>query len=106
SHLERVVVLDSSRRAHDLGERPEGDAFAVRETAPVNGPRRIVGAREELAQESRLADARGAEHGDELSAGPGRRALEGVEEDPELLGSADHRGVEPARDTLLRAAHA
>src|SRR5581483_5699287 len=58
------------------------------------------------AQQSRLAHPCGPEHGDELSTRSARGTLQGVEENPELPGSADHRGVQPTRDSLVGSAHA
>ena len=61
-----VVARDASRLAHDLAERPEGDALAVRQAPAPDQPGLLAGARRELTDEPRLADARVAHDRDEL----------------------------------------
>src|SRR5687768_17935059 len=47
--LGMVMLLGTDDRAHDLGDRPVGDALAIRQAAAVDDARRLAGARRELA---------------------------------------------------------
>ena len=93
--VERVVVGDSGRRLHHLGERPVRDAFAVGQAASHQHGRALE-ARDELAREPALADARVAVEGEERGAAVADRAREGVLEQLELALPADERRREAA----------
>ena len=79
---------------HDLAERPERDAVAVREAAalpPEDELRPVVDPVAELGEQPGLADARLARHGDELDLRLADHALERVLEQPQLAVAADER---------------
>jgi hypothetical protein len=80
----------------DLGQRPEGDPVAVRK-APSDEDGRLVGERvQELRGKACLADACGAEEGDETAAALVDGARIRVSQLCELVASADQPGCEPA----------
>ena len=72
----RIVLGDvGCERTALRGEQPERDALAVGQAAAVHHHHQGAGARDELAQQPRLADARLAQHRDHPpGAGRGRRA--------------------------------
>ena len=74
---------------NDLHERPVGDALAVGEAAGANGAR--VDRLDEVEHEARLADAGGAEQGEELARAFGDHVLEVGVEPLALSASADER---------------
>ena len=80
---------------HDLGHRPVADSLAVGE-APAPGDRRALEAAEELSHETRLADTRGAEDGEELAGAVAGNSVEGVLQLLALTLAADHRHAVPA----------
>src|SRR5207244_9513443 len=87
----------AAERADDLHERPEGDAVAVRETAARNGPGFVTNVVGELGRESRLADSRWADDGDEAARPIGDRARESISQRAQLLGPPDDARVEATR---------
>ena len=93
-----VLAGDTRVLAHDLHERPIGDAGAIRE-APATENVRAVGARdprEGLAHQTRLADPGIADDGEEVRPPLVAHPLERFEQHPELTLPADelraHRG--------------
>ena len=83
----------------DLDERPVGDPVAVRQAAALEDVSVLAQRRDELGRESRLADARVAENGDD-AAGPLQHDLvEGRAKPRELDDTADERRVEPPGHT-------
>ena len=98
--LQRVAVADPGDLPHDLGERPEGDAVAVGETAPTERCGGVGRSLEERTQEPGLPDARGTDHGRELGStvfdGAGERRLEGGQ----VIRPPDHRRVHAPGDRL------
>ena len=109
--------LDPRRRRHrpchrpetrdalqNLGERPVGDAVAVREAAPDEDPRALE-PREQLAHEPALTDAGIAVDRDELRAVLSDHALLQREQEVELALATDERRVharQPARHGVRR----
>ena len=89
-----------ARLLQDLGERPVGDAVAVREAAPDEDPRALE-PREQLAHEPALADAGVAVDRDELRALLGDDALLQREQEVELAVAADERRVHPRQPARL-----
>ena len=90
--LRGVGLEDARLRLDHLRQRPEGDAFAVRQRAalaPEDEPVRIrVDRLRELPDQPALADARHADEGDELRRPLPLDAREGLEERVELLARA------------------
>ena len=80
----------------DLGDRPERDSFAVWEAATRNRPSIAVEPGDDLLGEARLADAGGAEDGEEIRPTLRCRSLERVPHLRELELSADELDVEPS----------
>jgi hypothetical protein len=69
SLLRPIVLEDAGVGLHDLAERPERDALAVRKAAPlppVDEVGKVVDESLELPDEPALADSRLADDGDEL----------------------------------------
>src|SRR5205823_4796243 len=100
----RIGVEDPGMPLEDLGEWPVRDPLAVGEApAPKDQRRRIggFGPREELRYQAALADARVAEHRDEMGALPRCGAPMDRTEQLQLLVPADHGCPEP-RDAPLR----
>jgi hypothetical protein len=91
--VERVVVGDARRRLHHLGDRPVGDALAVREAAPLEH-RGALDALDELAREAALAHAGVAVERDEGGPAVAGGAGEGRLEQVELRLAADERRLE------------
>ena len=88
--FERIVVRDSRRSLDHLGERPVGDALAVRETASGKN----AGALEtvhELPREAALPDSRLPEDREEMRTPVANGARERVLEELELGLAADER---------------
>ena len=79
--------------------RPVADSFAVGE-APAPGDRRGLEPAEELSHETRLADTRGAENGEELAGAVAGNSVEGVLQLLALTLAADHRHAVPASRRL------
>ncbi len=99
TRLFRIVgVQDASLRLHDLPERPEAHAVAVRQASsptPADQVGELVDERGELAEQAGLAHPRLADHGHEL-----RRAGAG-----ELIAVLLHLPEDhPQRRRLIRAA--
>ena len=94
--------FDSARRhlscriADDVAQRPVGDAFSVRQTAPDENSRLFADFGQVLLDQPRLADARRTEDGDEPARLVAHGLLEGVAQLRELRLAAHHRCVEPA----------
>ena len=101
-----VLPLDDLEAATDhLGQRPEGQAGAVGETAPLMPPTLLVDAvdvLEELPQQPRLPQSGFANDRDQLRATLRGTDLGGVDDQPEFTISSDERGLEP--DAAQRAA--
>jgi hypothetical protein len=101
---DRVHVGLSPQRApefeltHDLGERPEGDPFAVGQAASDQHGRRFFHGRAKLGAQARLADPGRAEHGDKPADPFLRGALECFFELRELALAPDERSVEFVRE--------
>src|SRR5581483_6455388 len=97
SPTRRVAVDDAGGLLDDLQRRPEGDPLAVGQAGAGDDPRTVAEAAQRLAHEPRLADARRAEHGEQvagaLAHGPRERPLE----QGQLALAADHRRVEAPR---------
>ncbi len=98
-----VVVGDPGGGLHHLGERPVGDALAVREAAP-DEHRRALERGDELAREPALAHAGLAVERDEVGAAVADGALVRVAEQLELALAADERRPVAALDAALRRA--
>ena len=94
-------LLEQPARAERLDERPPGQPVAVGQAAAGGDGRRAVDRLQHLGDEARLADAGGAEHGEQLARAIGDRLMEGVEQPPPLALAADHRRARPLR--LARA---
>src|SRR5262249_18517625 len=80
---------------------PERDALAVREAAPGQGAGLVGDGREQLANEARLADAGGADDGDEPARAARDGVLVGFAQHGELALPPDDRRVAPPRDRLV-----
>jgi hypothetical protein len=87
----------------DLHGSEVGDALPVRQAATAQDPRPVPDGRGELLDESGLADAGVAEHGDEMAPSLDERGIQVFQEVPKLLVPADHRRAE-ARGMRRRAA--
>ena len=90
----RVGLEDSRLRLHDLRQRPEADAFAVRKRAALAPGREVrlgLDRLEELVDEPRLADPRDADEGDELELTLRAGAFERVAERVELALAPEER---------------
>ena len=85
--------LTAGRPPDDLAERVVGDPLPVRK-APAAQNGRVVGAAEELADEPRLAHARGAEQRKEMGGALVTGTLEPAREQLELFGPTHHRRIE------------
>ena len=85
---------------HDLGERPEGDAVAVRQTAPSERIRRVGRSLEERSEQPGLPDTGGADHGRELGPTVDDRAGERRLEGRQVIRSSHHRRVQAPGDRL------
>ena len=88
--LQRVVVRDPRGGLDHLGERPVGDALAVRQRA-AGEHRRALERLDELPREPALADARIAVDREQVRALVLDRAVIGVLEQLQLLVAADER---------------
>ncbi len=91
-----VGLEDAGLGLDDLAERPERDPLAVRQAAavsPGDDVRPVVERRAQLGYEPALADARLAEHGDELHRRLALRAEERLEQERALVLAADERRV-------------
>ena len=62
---DRMLVVDAGQLAHDLPDRPERDAFAVRKAPAAHDPSTGADACDELGGQTRLPDARLPDNGDE-----------------------------------------
>src|SRR5205823_1173037 len=89
SDLGRIGVEDARVSLRRLGERPERDPLAVREAAALDKTRGKP--LDELGEQARLANAGGAEEGDELRCALALGACRNRAEDCELLVSPDQR---------------
>ena len=101
-----VGLAAAGRLPDDLAERVVRDPLSVGE-APAAQHGRVVGAAEELADEPRLADARGAEQREQMGGALVPGSLEPAREQLELFGPARpsaNRGS--ARDRRCRTAPA
>ena len=76
-----------------LDERPVGDALAVGDAARQRHVGVVPDPGQELADQSRLPDPRGPEHGDHLAAPGVHRPSEGVVQSAILLCPSDQRHV-------------
>ena len=89
----RVLALrDAGAHSDHLGERPEGDAFPVGETAPAVPPDELletVHVLEVLPAEPRLADAGDADDGHELRPALVGRGVEDLLHEPKLAVATD-----------------
>ena len=83
--------------AERLGERPVRDALAVGKAAAAHDRRLASDTRQELRDQPRLADARGAEDREQEARAFADGSLVGLLERGELALAADHRGIEAAR---------
>ncbi len=104
--LRRVLLEDAGLCLDDLGERPERDAVAVRETAalpPGDELRFRVGDLGELVDETALADARNTDERHELRRPLVARAVEGFSEDGELALPPDELRPRIVRDICAEA---
>ena len=94
----RVLVLDPGQLAHDLADRPVGDALPVGEACAADDPGPCSDTRDELRHETRLAHARLADDRHQ----PALRCRENGPELPleqlELLRSAGERRPDPPHD--------
>ena len=84
-----VALADPGGVHEGRRDRPERDALAVREAAPLDDGRLVAEPGRELVAEARLARTGRAEHGDDLARPLGRDAREGVLEPAELALAAD-----------------
>ena len=101
--LGRVVVGDAGRGLHHLGERPVGDALAVRQAAADEDGRALERG-DELAREAALADARLAVERDQVCARRSRSARSyGVAEELQLALAADEAASRRGVDAPLEA---
>ena len=101
----RLVLGDPGAHAHHVGERPVGDALAVRQTAaavPVRDLGDAVEVLVELPRQPRLADAGDPGDRDQLRLPLVRADMEEILDLAELTVAADERRLEPCR--LERAA--
>ena len=93
-----ILALEDARvRANHLGEGPVGDALAVRKAAaavPACVDREPVEVLEELPHESRLADARAADNGDQLRSVVVRGGVEELLDHPQLSVPSGERRLE------------
>ena len=92
---------DAGSHAHHLGERPEGDALAVRQAAAAMPPDAVlepVHVLEELPAEPGLADACDPRHRHEVCALLVRGRVEELLHEPQLAVTPDERRLE-ARPT-------
>lgn len=96
----RLVLGDLSGLPHDLGKGRERDAVAVRDAPAAERVRLARRPREELVDETGLAEPGVAEHGHEPTASLVLSAQEAAVKDRELLRPAHQRGVEEARESL------
>ena len=96
-----VLFGDPGLRLHDLGERPERDAVAVREAASL-APRDELGIRVhdalELEDEAALTDPGDADEREELRRMRVSGAVEGVLDDSELALAPDELRSRVVRD--------
>ena len=83
--------------AHDLGDRPVGDALTVREAAAPEDSHVRAEPADELLHEPRLAHACGAEHREQVTGSICDRVGEGRDQRPELSLAPHERGVEAKR---------
>ena len=88
--LHRVVVRDAGGGLDHLGERPVGDALAVRQRA-AGEDRDALGAGEELAQQPALPDAGLAVDGEDVRTAVADRPRKRVLEQLELRLAPDER---------------
>ncbi len=91
---------DAGSHAHHLGERPEGDALAVRQAAAAMPPDAFlepIDVLEELPAEPGLADARDARHRHEMCALLVRGSVEELLHEPQLAVTPDERRLESGR---------
>ena len=101
-----VPLEDARLRLDDLRERPERDAVAVGEAAPLApGDELGVGVDDlrELVDEPALAHPRDGDERDELRDSLVARALEGVAQDDELALAADELGARVVGDVDAEA---
>ena len=80
-----MLVADPGQLAHDLADRPVGDALPVGETGAAHDPRPRADPRDELRGQARLADTRLADDGDQPALRCGDDRLELALEQRELL---------------------
>jgi hypothetical protein len=91
----RVVLVHARLRLHDLADRPEAHARAVRQRAALPPPDELgalLEPLEQLAHEPRLTDAGNADQRDELRLALSDRAVECIEDDAELAVASHERG--------------
>src|SRR5205814_8210171 len=86
-----VAFIKPSRVLDGLGDRPVRDPLAVRKATPARDKRAARDLVQELLHEPRLADARRAEHREQLARRPALRLFERVEQTSPLALSADDR---------------
>ena len=98
------VGLDADRD-QDLDERPVGDPLAVREAAAAQDVRRVADALEEVGDEARLADPRGAEEREEPARAVGDRVLVVAPQPLALSLPSDERRLGVTRERLRLAEH-
>jgi hypothetical protein len=91
-----VGVGQARRRAQQLGDRPVGDALAVRQAAALEHGRPPVDLGEQLRRQPGLAHPGGPEHGDQVAGAVAGGGLERVPQQPQRAATPDHRRVEPA----------
>src|SRR6478672_1100874 len=87
-HLECVLLADTGQRANKLGDRPECDAVAERETNPLRDARPVSETGNELGGEARLPDA-GLPDDRHKPCSPGKSRIEFGLEERELVSAAD-----------------
>src|SRR6266511_4313662 len=91
---EKVLAVELS---HDVGEGPERDALAVRQAPALHDRSPLTGPGGELRDQTRLADAGGAEDCEEMTGAFADGALVGTLEKHPLALSTDHWRIEAAR---------
>ena len=95
---ERGAGAVSADLFDDLGERPVGDPFAVREAAPDHDARPLADRRDELVGQTRLADPGRPEHRHDPAGAAGLDPLERIHELAEFALAADEGGLQPTRE--------
>src|SRR5689334_25438599 len=96
----RLLLADACAHAHHLGKRPVGDALAVGEAAAAVPPDLVDQAVDvllELPRETRLADPRDPDDGDEMRLALFGARVEELLDEPQLPVASDERRLEALR---------